>query len=203
MMIVTEMDHPPHGPAADQAIGFVNTAWTDHRGSGQRYDLLDNPARRARLLAGWGYRLDADAEANPAGLEVARRARAALRSVLEAWAGGGPIPRQPVAKLNALMRTVRVRPDLEIDSTPPRLRLEPARRDWAWLVAEVVAAAARLMASGEPARLKRCANPHCTWLFYDDSRNVSRRWCDAAACGDLVRVRAHRARRAARQGSDP
>jgi predicted RNA-binding Zn ribbon-like protein len=185
-----------HSAHAEPATDFVNTRWTDHRGSGQVYDvLLEGGRRRKQFLARWGYSLDAGTEAEAGGLDDARRARAALRSVLEAWAAGQVIPEERVADLNAIMRSVRSRPEFDTTAQVPRLHLEPARRDWAWVVSDVVAAAAYLMATGNPQRLKSCANPHCTWLFYDDSPNVSRRWCDPAACGNLLKVRAHRARR--------
>jgi predicted RNA-binding Zn ribbon-like protein len=77
-----------------------------------------------------------------------------------------------------------------------RLRFEPARRDWRWVMSEVIASAAELMTTGEPRRLKSCANPSCMWMFYDESHNRSRRWCDPATCGNLVKVRAHRSRQA-------
>src|SRR5438270_712384 len=71
-------------------------------------------------------------------------------------------------------------------------KVEPVRRDWDWVVAEVVASATELMAEAEPVRLKACANPGCTWMFWDESKNVSRRWCDPRTCGNLVTVREFR-----------
>jgi predicted RNA-binding Zn ribbon-like protein len=190
------MSDPGHDSHTDPATDFVNTTWTDHRGSGQVYDVLaEGGLHRAQFLARWGYRLDAEALADADGVVAARRARTALRSALEAWAAGRPIPKQLVAQLNAIMRSVQAEPELHTTGSAPSLRYEPARRDWAWVVSEVVAAAAQLMATGDPRRLKTCANPNCTWLFYDDSPNLSRRWCDPAACGNLLKVRAHRARR--------
>jgi len=62
------------------------------------------------------------------------------------------------------------------------------------VLAEVIASAAEVLATGEPMRLKICANPGCTWLFWDESRNLSRRWCDPRTCGNLITVRAFRRR---------
>jgi len=47
-------------------------------------------------------------------------------------------------------------------------------------------------------RLKVCANRGCGAVFYDESRNGSRRWHDVKVCGNAVNLRASRARRAAR-----
>jgi predicted RNA-binding Zn ribbon-like protein len=52
-------------------------------------------------------------------------------------------------------------------------------------------------AEGE-ARLRRCAADDCRLIFHDDSRAGSRRWCSMQTCGNRAKVRAHRARAAAR-----
>ncbi|HZP20974.1 MAG TPA: ABATE domain-containing protein [Bauldia sp.] len=39
-------------------------------------------------------------------------------------------------------------------------------------------------------RLKQC--PECGWLFFDHSKNNSRRWCDMATCGNRTKLRRHR-----------
>lgn len=43
-------------------------------------------------------------------------------------------------------------------------------------------------------RLRRCAGPLCSLLFYDDSRPGTRRWCTAARCGNKVNTKAYRER---------
>lgn len=56
--------------------------------------------------------------------------------------------------------------------------------------------AVELLRTGEPERLKECANPiTCGWLFYDTSKNNSRRWCLMAECGVSEKVRQQRQKR--------
>jgi predicted RNA-binding Zn ribbon-like protein len=43
-------------------------------------------------------------------------------------------------------------------------------------------------------RLKACRNPPCSVAFYDSSKNQSRVWHNTSACGNLVNLRAARAR---------
>lgn len=52
-------------------------------------------------------------------------------------------------------------------------------------------------ADGRWRRLKAC--PDCRWVFYDHTRNASKRWClmyaggpDGRACGTIAKVRQHR-----------
>ena len=46
----------------------------------------------------------------------------------------------------------------------------------------------------ERRRLRACGNRRCGWLFVDRSANGRRRWCDAKACGNRMKVRRYRAR---------
>ena len=57
----------------------------------------------------------------------------------------------------------------------------------------IVWSAFDLLAKGRFERLKQCAE--CGWLFYDHSKNNSRRWCDMATCGNRTKLRRHRGRR--------
>ena len=55
--------------------------------------------------------------------------------------------------------------------------------------ASVAASFSAMLAQGDPARIKICANPDCLWVVYDESRNHTRRWCDAKGCGNPIKVR--------------
>jgi predicted RNA-binding Zn ribbon-like protein len=41
------------------------------------------------------------------------------------------------------------------------------------------------------ARVARCADPACGWVFQDVSKGGTRRWCSSADCGNRDRVRRH------------
>lgn len=58
------------------------------------------------------------------------------------------------------------------------------------------------VSAGTWVRLKAC--PDCRWVFYDNTRNGSKRWClmtaggpDGRACGTIAKVRRYRDRQAA------
>jgi len=40
-------------------------------------------------------------------------------------------------------------------------------------------------------RLRRCAREGCVLLFFDTSKNRTRRWCDMAVCGNRVKAASH------------
>ena len=53
----------------------------------------------------------------------------------------------------------------------------------------VVKSAVDLMTSEAIKRVGECADERCGWLFWDSSRNRSRRWCDMSDCGNRAKVR--------------
>jgi predicted RNA-binding Zn ribbon-like protein len=57
--------------------------------------------------------------------------------------------------------------------------------------------AIELLATGASERIKQCPGHDCGWLFFDNSKNNSRRWCDMAVCGNRSKAKAHRARTSA------
>lgn len=57
--------------------------------------------------------------------------------------------------------------------------------------------AARLLASDDSKRIRRCAGIDCGWFYVDRSRNGLRRWCEMESCGTRMKTR-RRAERNAR-----
>jgi predicted RNA-binding Zn ribbon-like protein len=58
--------------------------------------------------------------------------------------------------------------------------------------------AVRLLESPLAGRVKMC-RPSCGWLFLDQTRNASRRWCSTEECGVREKIRRQSERRAARR----
>ncbi|WP_433460224.1 CGNR zinc finger domain-containing protein [Micromonospora sp. CA-248212] len=64
-------------------------------------------------------------------------------------------------------------------------------------------AAVDIMLTADPTRVRRCPvrDGGCGWLFLDQSRNGSRRWCRMADCGNVVKARRLTERRRAARSS--
>lgn len=58
----------------------------------------------------------------------------------------------------------------------------------------IARSAADLLTSAEGGRVRECAAHDCEWLFFDESRNRSRRWCNMQTCGNRAKVDRFRAR---------
>lgn len=46
-----------------------------------------------------------------------------------------------------------------------------------------------LISKNDLGRVKQCEGDPCGWLFFDTSRNRSRRWCSMADCGNRAKAR--------------
>ncbi len=86
-------------------------------------------------------------------------------------------------------------------TAPGRAALAPLGEGFGWRVDAVPPGAAGLLTpvlwstgdllvSRRLAKLRRCANDQCLWLFIDDSKSGNRRWCSMSSCGN--RAKAHR-----------
>jgi predicted RNA-binding Zn ribbon-like protein len=120
-----------------------------------------------------------------------RQLRRALRAVLEAG------DEAAAADLDAAVADVSVRLSyrpaeegiLPLDARGPLGQLRLA-------LATTALDATRL----DRSRVRRCGSERCVLLYYDTTKNHSRRWCDMAVCGNRAKASAHyrRARRAPR-----
>ncbi|GHC84229.1 hypothetical protein GCM10007079_26020 [Nocardiopsis terrae] len=72
----------------------------------------------------------------------------------------------------------------------PATGLAPVHRACALLALDW----ATLVMTGQARRLKRCAEHSCLWVFWDGSKNQSRRWCSMKVCGNRTKSRRHNER---------
>jgi predicted RNA-binding Zn ribbon-like protein len=127
--------------------------------------------------------------------------REALCALFSAAANGRPAPEHALGLLDAELRKALVR---------QRLVPRGSRARWAWsedthfdrILWPVLRAAAALLTSPDLSRLRECGASECAWLFLDQSRNGSRRWCDMTVCGNREKARRfqRRTRRAGAAG---
>jgi predicted RNA-binding Zn ribbon-like protein len=153
-------------------------------------------ANEARLLSSAGHdRLAAHYNRNPseavAALAKGTAIRDLLLSVFAGIANGRPVSSQRLSELNsALAQTPGL---LRAHKRSDRIETEwtSAGDGLQQVLFAVLTSAADLLASDRLGRVRVCASDECTWLFVDESRNRSRRWCDMSACGNRMKARRH------------
>jgi predicted RNA-binding Zn ribbon-like protein len=61
----------------------------------------------------------------------------------------------------------------------------------AYVLWPIAQSAADLLTSDRLRAVRECDADDCAWLFLDESRNRSRRWCDMKVCGNRQKARRH------------
>jgi predicted RNA-binding Zn ribbon-like protein len=169
---------------------LINSRWRDHVGSGRFFDRLPEPLFRRAFLDRWRYRVD-DPDDEAARARLAEL-RVMLRRAIESYISNRPIPPSVQRVLESEMNRAPTRLSMGGSAAEGyRLSVKRSGDPWDIVTAEITTSAVRLIV--ERRAVKECANPHCTWMFVDESKPRSRRWCNVSVCGSLVNVRRHRA----------
>ncbi len=137
------------------------------------------------------------AQQQPAGAAAslidARRVRAALRSLAERGPLSDRVRFDGLGEINRVLGrsagTRRV--EQRTDGTFVR-SFVPVGDAFAGLVIPVVESAADALILGELSRVRRCADPRCQRVFFDNTKNGRRRWCDMSTCGNRAKAARHR-----------
>ncbi len=174
-------------------LDLLNTDWRDYRGSGERRDLLDDPARFERLVKPWRSTLggvpDGDVRA------ALKDLRRTIRAIVDRLAAGRDVPGRLWSALNVVLAASPFVRRVERSGAGYSFPLVPRAPGLSAVLGEIAAGFGETLARGEPGRIKICGNRDCRWVFYDRSKNRSRRWCEGnTGCGNLMKVRRFRAR---------
>ena len=163
-------------------------AWSEHAGivtESEAHHLRDLGARHP--TAAWAV------------LEQAIALREAIYRIFCATADERPPEADDVATLNDAL-----------SEALSRLRVTPTADGFTWqwapdkdsldrMLWPVTRSAAELLTRGELSRVQMCAGDDCGWLFFDTSKNRSRRWCSMEDCGNRAKARRHYRRQRALQ----
>lgn len=123
-------------------------------------------------------------------LQRALALREALHEVLAAVSADAPVPQPPLATLNAALSQALSRLQLLVHRKREFV-LNWNDQGLELALWPVLWSAAQLLTSPQLARVGRCANPACGWMFFDTSKNHSRRWCSMKYCGNVAKARRH------------
>ncbi len=190
-------------------LDFANT--TSGRGGPHclehlyRYEHLLQWSRHAGLIsAAQAGRLAGAASRRPAKaarvLRQAKQLREAIYSIGVAINGGRP-PSPGLAALNGALAAAGGLRRIMASNGGFAWKWRPGPDDLGWMLGPIALSAAELLVSLDRRRLKQCAGLHCGWLFLDETRSRTRRWCDMRVCGSRAKTRRFRQRQRGRVGS--
>lgn len=168
-------------------LAFVNTLDVE-----DALDQFGSPTALRNWLAARGL-VGAEARVTRRDLGLAIELRDALRrtAVLHS---GGVVSTPELESINRLFERFPVAVHIDGTGEP---RVEPRGAGVTAALARVVCDTTVARAHGTWDRLKLCPAEDCLWGFYDSSKNHSRRWCAMNVCGNRMKTREYRRRRAA------
>jgi predicted RNA-binding Zn ribbon-like protein len=170
---------------------YVNTLDLD-----LRTDILAHADEAQAWLADTGLR-DLGQPGLTADLELARAFRESLRAMIARNTGGPPLTEAELRPLEQV--TSEAAPRLEV-TAECQVELECTEDEDAQRLVDGLAGLLLTIrdaqADGSWDRMKLCGNPDCLWAFYDRSHSRQGAWCDMASCGNRLKNRSLRARRA-------
>jgi predicted RNA-binding Zn ribbon-like protein len=128
-------------------------------------------------------------------LLLAREARDGIRALIGRNTSDEPLAADGLAPLEKILGQAQPRLDVSADGQVRLWPSLPVRTLTDGLLA-LLLIIRDAQADGSWDRLKLCGNPDCRWAFYDRSHSRRGAWCDMATCGNRLKNRNLRARRA-------
>jgi predicted RNA-binding Zn ribbon-like protein len=191
----SHLDHKLAPPPLLLVQAFVDTLDLD-----LDTDMFARAEQAHAWLADAGL-IDAASSAGPASpdfasdLRLAREVRASIRALIAHNTSDEPLTEDERVLLEQVGHEGRPRlqvaPDgqVSLEAEAPPGRVAPGLLGLLLIIRDA-------QADGSWNRLKLCGNPDCRWAFYDRSHNRRGAWCDMASCGNRLKNRNLRARRA-------
>lgn len=185
-------DLPKHEFLAGRiALDFCNSL------SPTKRETLRDRILKPAGFASWARRAGVATDRPPSPRTLARlhRLRAALIGIFHALAEDRAPRQADLTLLNAELAEARTAERLV--QSKNRYVIADAAPAAIDRLRHLIARDAGDLLTGDPRRLKRCPAHDCLWLFHDDSKNLSRRWCAMDDCGTKDKVRRYRERASA------
>ena len=190
-------------PPEDLCLAYANTLfWRGSERPTEKLHGIDDlcawiesaegvPAGAVQPIRTWAHENPRKAAGLFAGAIALREA---LFRAFSAVAGGRPVRDAEFGVLRAALAEAPPRRELAREHGRSGWRVPAPRPLIGELLAPVLWSAGDLLLAGARRRVRQCANDKCLWLFVDESKSGTRRWCDMTSCGNRAKAQRHYAR---------
>jgi len=190
--------------AGDLSLDFANTKNWHASAAPEEYlnsyaDLLEWGGKAGLVSPESANRLNQLALERPdetnSTYNLSIQVREAIFRIFSHRYAGEPIPEADLALLNSVVRQAMSHLKLTLQGNEFQWELEPEIEGANLILWSVARAAAALLTSDKVLRVRECEDDRgCGYLFIDQSKNHSRRWCSMESCGNRAKARRHYSR---------
>lgn len=172
-------------------LDFINSGELDYRNGKLQEHLLED---------GWlenlfkTYNLTLPSQLDAVTLEMLVGFRQKLRKIAEKVIAGADLQKADLSLLNQYLAQASLTRRVNYVNAEYILEQVPTEFNWEWIQSEIAASLIDFLGGQDVKRLKICENNNCQWLFYDESKSHTRRYCSDSSCGNLLKVRRFRER---------
>lgn len=132
----------------------------------------------------------------------ARSLREAFFGIMTALTRGETPARSDLDEVSAALATALGHVQLVPGEQGYRLRCDAPGTDLDAVLWPIARSMGELLTSDDLARVRFCdahSSGECAWVFLDETRNRTRRWCDMRECGNRAKARRHYHRKKAKE----
>lgn len=164
-------------------VQILNSNRVDSLSSKMPRDMLDDKTWMKELLKQWN--LEAPLPIPVKVLEQIKELREQMYLLLIAKS-------DDVNPINQLLNSVSTNFHLNVVQGNYELVQIYDAKGWDLVLWYIAKSFSDMLCNYDLSRIKICDNPDCGWVFYDTSKNKSRRWCSDKLCGNVMKVRRYR-----------
>ncbi|WP_307393917.1 CGNR zinc finger domain-containing protein [Bacillus horti] len=176
-------------------LTFINSFWTDWRGRDKGRDRLEEEEWFRTFLEKGNIKLNEPYTSEL--VEDLKHVRHEMSEVVRRLVNEELIRKEDMLKMNQWLAQGTYIRQIEQKENQFELITLPLDSSLAQLKAQIIASFVEALVEGQYKRIKICDNPDCRWVYYDTTKNRSKRFCDDKTCGNLMKVRRHRAQKKA------
>jgi len=170
-------------------INIINSDSTWYETHSNYTDALKEKSWIEWFLNKWGFSVEMSEYEHE--LEHLVVLRSILKDAIDTIISGEVLSEEQLSKFNFYLSATTLNYNLKTENGQYKLMLQPVLSNWNYVMCEIVASFVRAMHESEINKFRRCENPDCKCLYYDNSKNQARRWC-CNTCSSLIKVRRFR-----------
>ena len=172
-------------------LDILHSDWHDYRGTGKDEDRLLSLEWWKQLIMRWNFSIEGVPDAST--IATFHELRALMQRIVQTVLQQQVPLEQDIVLLNSYLDKAPSKLELTNIGEDFQLQQVSLTNGWVGVIGEIAISFATLLSRYDLSRIKQCENPDCRWVYYDESANQSRRWCEDA-CANLMRVRRFRVR---------